>query len=66
MARKKYGKEFAKSFAAIALLIVTVIGLGYGSLLRAMDQAGEDYGRGDVEAALARLRFDHAGPSLPR
>ena len=54
MARKKYGKQFAKIFAAIALLIVTVIGLGYGSLLRGMDQAGEDYGRGDVEAALTR------------
>ena len=36
------------------LLIVTVIGLNYGSLLRGMDQAAEEYGRGDVEAALTR------------
>ena len=52
MARKKYGKQVGKTFAAIALLIVTVIGLSYGSLLRGMDQAAEEYARGDVEAAL--------------
>ena len=54
MARKKYGKEFGKISAAIVLLIVTVIGLNYGSLLRGMDQAAEEYGRGDVEAALTQ------------
>src|SRR5207245_7057262 len=41
-------------FAAIALLIVTAIGLSYGSLLRGMDQAAEDYSQGDPEAALKR------------
>jgi len=54
LARKKYGKQIGKIFAAIALLSVAVIGLSYGSLLRGMDQAAEDYGRGDVEAALTQ------------
>ncbi|HYR91792.1 MAG TPA: hypothetical protein VE422_47535 [Terriglobia bacterium] len=54
MGRKQYGKQFGKIFAAIALLIVTAIGLSYGSLLRGMDQAAEDYSQGDPEAALKR------------
>ena len=54
MARKQYGKQLGKIFAAIALLIVTVIGLTYGSLLRGMDQAAEEYSQGDPEAALKR------------
>ena len=54
MARKQYGKQFGKIFAAIGLLIVTVIGLSYGSLLRGMDQAAAEYSRGDAEAALKR------------
>ena len=54
MARKQYGKQFGKIFAAVVLLTVTVIGLSYGSLLRGMDQAAEKYSRGDVEAALKR------------
>jgi tetratricopeptide (TPR) repeat protein len=53
MARKQYGKQFGKVFAAIILLIVTVIGLSYGSLLRGMDQAADEYSRGDAEAALS-------------
>src|SRR5262245_36052711 len=52
MARKQYGKQLGKILAAIVLLIVTVIGLSYGLLLRRMDQAAEQYGRGDTEAAL--------------
>jgi tetratricopeptide (TPR) repeat protein len=52
MARKKYGKQFGKLFAAVVLLIVTVIGLSYGSLLRSMNRAAADYSRGDVESAL--------------
>src|SRR5712691_11380450 len=55
MARKKKGKQVGKIFAAIALLIVTVIGLSYGSLLRGMDQAVQDYSGGDAEAALKRF-----------
>jgi hypothetical protein len=54
VARKQYGKPFGKILAAIVLLIVTVVGLGYGSLLRGMDQAAEAYSQGDREAALER------------
>ncbi len=54
MARKQYGQQFGKIFAAIVLLIVTVIGLSYGSLLRDMDQAAEEYSRGEADAALKR------------
>ena len=35
-----------------ASVVVTVAGLSYGSLLRGMDQAMEEYRRGDPEAAL--------------
>ena len=56
MARKQYGKQLGKIFAAAVLLILTVIGLSYGSLLRGMDQAAEAYSRGDVEAALGRYQ----------
>ena len=54
MARNQYGQQFGKIFAAIVLLIVTVIGLSYGSLLRDMDQAAEEYSRGEADAALKR------------
>jgi tetratricopeptide (TPR) repeat protein len=54
VARKQYGRQFGKIFAAIVLLIVTVVGLSYGSLLRGMDQAAQDYNQGDPEAALKR------------
>jgi tetratricopeptide (TPR) repeat protein len=56
MARKQYGKQLGKTVAAIALLIVTVIGLSYGSLLRGMDQAAEEYSQGDPEAALKQYQ----------
>src|SRR2546425_10745902 len=72
MARKQYGQQFGKIFAAIVLLIVTVIGLSYGSLLRDMDQAAEEYSRGDADAALKRydsidqrLRFMGALRAIP-
>jgi len=52
VARKQYGRQFGKIFAAIVLLIITVVGLSYGSLLRGMDQAAQDYNQGDPEAAL--------------
>src|SRR5262245_15953305 len=45
-------KRFAKIFAAVALLAVTLTGFTYGSMLRGMDQAAEEYRRGDPEAAL--------------
>jgi len=54
MARKQYGKQFGKIIAGIVLLIVTAIGLSYGSVLRGMDQAAEEYSQGDLEGALNR------------
>lgn len=54
VAGKKYGKQFAKIFAAVALLAVTLIALTYASLLKEVDQALEEYGQGDPEAALKR------------
>ena len=56
MAQKQYGKQVGKIFAAMVLLAMTLIGLIYGSLLREMDQAAEDYSQGDPEAALARYQ----------
>lgn len=54
MARKQYGKQIGKLFAGVVLLIVALVGLGYGSLLRSMDEAAEDYSRGDNEGALKK------------
>ncbi len=63
MAKKSYARDVAKLFAGVILAIVAVIGLGYGSVLRDMEQALEEYKQGDAEAALqhyesaeARLR----------
>ena len=56
MSREQYGKQFGKILAAIALLTMTFIGLTYGSLLRDMDQAAQDYNQGDPEAALKQYR----------
>jgi tetratricopeptide (TPR) repeat protein len=50
-------KNFWKMLAGMALLIVTLIGLGYGSLLRNMDQAAEEYKRGDLQSALKRYEM---------
>src|SRR5206468_3492318 len=58
----KYRKPFGKIFAAIALLIVMVVGLGYGSLLRGLDQAMGAYNQGDPDAALPR--YDATEPRL--
>jgi tetratricopeptide (TPR) repeat protein len=52
MARKRFAKHFGKIVAVVILLVVTILGVGYGSLLRAMDQAAEEYSRGDMDAAL--------------
>src|SRR5437868_5502981 len=52
MARKKYGKQIAKIVAALVLVLLTVIGFSYGSLLQGMDKAAAEYSRGDVDAAL--------------
>ena len=53
----KYLKHLTKIFAAIALVIVMVIAMVYGSLLREMDRAADEYSKGDPEAALKLL--DH-------
>jgi len=50
----KHLKQVGKIFGAIALAIVMVFALIFGSLLRDMDRAAEDYSKGDTEAALKR------------
>ena len=47
-------KRFGKIFAAVVLLIAALAGLTYGSLLRDMDRAAEEYKHGDPQAALGR------------
>jgi tetratricopeptide (TPR) repeat protein len=54
MARKRYGKTVAKVVIGVVLLIIAAIGLSYGSMLRQMDQAADDYAKGDLEGALKR------------
>ena len=54
MVRKHYNKVIIKVSAGILLLIVSLMGLEYSSLLRGMGKAAEDYSRGDMEAALKR------------
>jgi tetratricopeptide (TPR) repeat protein len=54
VARKQDKKQAIKASLGILLLIVSWVGLEYGSLLRGMDQAAEDYNQGDAEAALKR------------
>jgi tetratricopeptide (TPR) repeat protein len=50
----KHLKQVGKIVGAIALAIVMVFALIFGSLLRDMDRAAEDYSKGDTEAALKR------------
>jgi hypothetical protein len=45
-------KRFGKIFAAFFLLIAALAGLTYGSLLRDMDRAADEYKQGDPQAAL--------------
>src|SRR5215813_9523983 len=47
-------KRFGKIFAALVLLIAALAGLTYGSLLRDMDRAAEEYKKGDPQTALQR------------
>lgn len=54
MARKHYNRHILKFSAGILLLIVSLSGLEYSSLLRGMARAAEDYNRGDTESALRR------------
>ena len=54
MARRRSQKQIIRFCAAILLLIVSLIGAEYASLLRAMSLAAADYNRGDPESALKR------------
>lgn len=54
MAKKQNNLKAAKAVLGITLLIVTGIGLWYGSLLSEISRAAEDYRQGDAETALAR------------
>ena len=54
MARKHYNRHILKFSAGILLLIMSLSGLEYSSLLRGMDRAAEDYNRGDANSALKR------------
>lgn len=73
MAKKSYTRDVGKLFGGVALLVVTVVGLGYGSVLREMQRALEEYTQGDAEAALKRyeaveqrLRSFGALPLIPQ
>ena len=48
----KHLKQVAKIAAAIALVIILVIAVLYGSVLHAMDRAADAYNKGDTETAL--------------
>ena len=52
MARKHYAWQISKWIAGVALLVVSVVGLVYGSLLRGIDLAAKSYEGGDMEGAL--------------
>ena len=54
MARKQYGKNVAKMFLGVVLLVVAAVGLAYWSLVREMGRAENDYSQGATEAALRR------------
>ncbi len=51
----KYVKQLIKISAAIVLVIMMVIAMIYGSLLRQIDRATDEYSKGDPEAALKVL-----------
>ena len=52
MARKRYGRTVAKFFAGIVLAVLAYLGLQYGAVLNAMDQAAAQYSQGDIDGAL--------------
>jgi len=52
--RKGHGWTIAKGVIGLVLAVVAYLGLSYGSMLKEMDLAAQDYSRGDVEAALKR------------
>jgi len=54
LARKRSNKRIIKFSVGILLLIVSLVGVEYASLLRAMNLAGGDFNRADPESALKR------------
>ncbi|MBI4464329.1 MAG: hypothetical protein HY647_06450 [Acidobacteria bacterium] len=52
MAPKRHVGKGGKIFAAVVLVLIAAVGLSYGSLLRAMDRADQNYRQGDLETAL--------------
>lgn len=54
MAKHSYARNVGKMFAGVILVVVTVIGLGYGAVLQEMQRALDEYKQGDPEAALKR------------
>ncbi len=52
--RKSHSWTIAKILIGIVLAVVAYLGLTYGSLLKEMETASQDYSRGDMEAALKR------------
>lgn len=56
MAEKSPVGMAIKLIIGVVLLFVVIVGLSYGSLLREMDLAANDFQKGDAEAALERYR----------
>lgn len=54
MARKRSNKQIVRFSAGILLLIVSLIGAEYASVLRGMSLAADDFNRGDPQSALKR------------
>lgn len=54
MARKRSNKQIVRFPVGILLLVVSLIGMEYASLLRGMSLASADYNRGDPQSALNR------------
>ena len=54
MAKRSYGRDVGKLFGGVVLVVVAVVGLGYGAVLREMQRALNEYNQGDTEAALKR------------
>ena len=54
MATKSQSGKAWKIFAAVILVLIAVVGLSYGSILREMDRAEQEYRQGDAESALQR------------
>ena len=54
MAKRSYARDVGKLFGGVALVVVAVVGLGYGAVLREMQRALDEYNQGDTDAALKR------------